>query len=198
MKKFDYLIVIVAIVCMTLSSCKSSKSVVSPEPEKWQTAELPLKVELQSPMSISLNGRAYMERGKSAFFSARLFGFEVGQAYVTPDRVDLVLKQPQKLWISQAIGALPVPFELVQDALTGDAAALAQLQSKYAGNVEIGGTPTAPTVSILIERKGQKISARLVPDLSQLQTNQPLGRIFETPGSGYKKMDAKSALNVLK
>lgn len=194
MKKFNYIIAIVAIVCMALASCKTSKTVVPAELEKWQTAELPLKVELQSPMAISLNGMAYMERGRSAFFSGRMFGFEVGQVYVTPDQIDLVLKQPQKLWISQEMGALPVPFDLVQDALTGDAVALAQLQAKYADNVEVAGTPSAPVVTVKVERKGMKLSARLLPDLTRLQTNQQLGRSFEVPGSGYKKMDAKSAL----
>lgn len=157
-----------------------------------------MKVELTSPMSVSLNGNAYMERGKSAFFTGRyLFGIEIGQVYVTPDQVDLVVKQPQKLWISKEIGQLPVPFELVQDALLGDEAALAQLAARYADVVTIGGTPAAPTVTLTLERKGQKISARLVPNVEQLRLNEPLSRQFEQPGSGYKKVDAKSALNML-
>lgn len=199
MKKFNILLIVAATVCLALSSCKSTKSVVGPEATKWQTAELPLKVELTSPMSVSLNGNAYMERGKSAFFVGRyLFGIEIGQAYVTPDQVDLVLKQPQKIWINQEIGNLPVPFDLVQDALLGDEAALSQLASRFGDVVKIGGTQSAPTITISLERKGQKISARLVPNVEQLKINEPLSRRFETPGDAYKKVDAKSALNLLK
>lgn len=198
MKKNHYILLVFAVMCMVLASCKSSQTAVSPAQHKWQTAELPIKVELLSPQHVTISGRAYMERGQSAFFSGRMLGFEIGQVSVTPNQLDLVMRQPEKIWVSQELGEVPIDYAMVQDALIGDLDALLQLASEYGDAVVIEGTAEAPAVTISAEKGGLKMSIRLVPDLTQIRLNKPLERRFENPGSAYRKMDAKTILNLLR
>lgn len=200
MKKYIFLILL-PLFLVVLPSCKSGRNAVSEaslvqEEARWKNVTLPVRVELLEPASFSLNGRATMVRGEYLLISVRMLGFEVGQLYATPEEVDLVVKQLEKIWIQQPIGPqfarLHVPFATFQEALLGEPAAIAALPKRL--EVATGGTERRPQLTVVATVNGKKILARLTLSLDEATWDVKAPQTFTTPGSSYRKTDLGSAL----
>lgn len=91
---------------------------------EWERLRVPLNVSLQSPTSASVSATAIMERDKSVLISLRVFGMEVGFAYVSEDSV-LVVNKIKKWYFSDAtariFGGFPATVGNIQDLLLGRA-----------------------------------------------------------------------------
>jgi len=60
--------------------------------DTWHDVQMPVKVVLNKPMSMSMSGRATMVRDSLVNISMRVFGMEVAVAMLTPDSLYLVDK----------------------------------------------------------------------------------------------------------
>lgn len=91
---------------------------------EWERLRVPLNVSLQSPTSASVSATAIMERDKSVLISLRVFGMEVGFAYVSEDSV-LVVNKIKKWYFADAtsriLGGFPATVGNIQDLLLGRA-----------------------------------------------------------------------------
>lgn len=88
----------------------------------WQTLEVPVKVNISSPMKFSCSARMQMIRGRWLGISVRMLGFEV--AYLTADNDSLhAYVKVQKRYVSESISRLFASsgynLSNVQDLLLG-------------------------------------------------------------------------------
>lgn len=134
-----YIIGVVAI--MLTTGCRSSKqtiadyeAVVTDATEsyynmvdsckEWHDVTMPVKVELKSPSSMSVSGRARMVKDESLYISFRVFGMEVAQLYVDQDSIHATYKL-KKMYISESLseikGNFPLTLGNLQDIMLGRA-----------------------------------------------------------------------------
>lgn len=89
---------------------------------EWQDVTLPVKIAVTSPKSITLSGRASMERGKSINISVRMLGFEVASMLIDNDSIH-VIDRYHKAYVSESIphlfGGEKVSVTDLQDLLLG-------------------------------------------------------------------------------
>ena len=71
----------------------------------WQTLEMPIKVNISSPMNFSCSARMQMIRGKWLGISVRMLGFEVAYLTADTDSVHAYVKV-QKRYVSESIASL--------------------------------------------------------------------------------------------
>lgn len=134
------LVVVVVLVALGVAGCRSTRQVpVEPtgtavadaaqlykrlgkNDGSWTDVTVPVKLQLSSPASLSVSGRARMVRGRSVDISLRVLGMEVAQLYVTNDSV-YALYRLKKQYIAegirQAVGKFPVNLDNLQDLLLG-------------------------------------------------------------------------------
>lgn len=99
------------ITCLLLiaASCSSPRKGVSGYPQgetlQWKDLSLPISVNIKSPVAFKVNGVMTMVNGQDILISLRMFGFEVGAAYVTSDSVFAYAKL-QKVYVAESIGRL--------------------------------------------------------------------------------------------
>lgn len=203
MKKY-LLLILLPLLLIAMPSCRSKSNVAGgdsaltgqQEEAPWQNVSVPVKVELLEPVAFSISGRATMVRGEYVLVSMRMLGFEVGQVYVTPEELDIVVKQLDKMWIQQPIGErfhkLGLPFSTLQDALLGDEAAIERLPESL--GAVASGSGKSPSLTLTTTAKGKRIRARLTVSLSEAQWDQPTPAKFSTPGSSYKKTTLTEAM----
>ncbi len=88
----------------------------------WQSLEVPVKVNIASPMSFSCSARMQMIRGKWLGISVRMLGFEVAYLTADNDSVHAYVKV-QKRYVSESIAGLFASsgynLSNVQDMLLG-------------------------------------------------------------------------------
>lgn len=106
--KYTALSLVTVAVCL-LSGCGSSKKATGKIPQEvanadtpygrmimsyspWETVSMGVKVRVDSPMSFSISGKAYMENGKNVHVSLRVLGFEVGVLHINSDSAFVVDK----------------------------------------------------------------------------------------------------------
>lgn len=207
MKKKHLILLLLSLVVMTFAGCRSKKEVavqqpvVVPEVEQpsWTSVRMPVRVTIDQPMRLSMSGTMTMVRGEYILVSFRTFGFEVAQACATPEQMDLVLKMPSKMWVSEPLGDRlsrhDIDFSSLQDALLDNSMELPKLSGSV--SIQTGGTPETPEVTVEMTAKGSKISATLSYDLSAAQWDLANPSRFSDPGSGYKKISLESAANAL-
>lgn len=207
MKK-QHLILLLALMTMAFAGCRSKKEaapqtqqIETPvvEQPSWNSVQMPVRVTIDNPMRLSMNGTMTLVRGEYILVSFRTFGFEVAQACVTPEQMDLVLKMPSKMWVSEPLGERltkrDIDFTKLQDALLDNSLRLPKLPGSI--SVTTGGTDETPEVSVEMTAKGSKISATISYDLAQAKWEPANPARFSTPGSGYKKISLETAAKTL-
>ncbi|MBD5267686.1 MAG: DUF4292 domain-containing protein [Bacteroides sp.] len=131
--------ILTAIFCaMILAGCHASKKTVSVIPgdgdsrasfvgavnryPAWTDVEVPVGIDISSPVNFNISGRAKMVRGEVIDISLRMLGFEVGRLYLNQDSVFGYVKM-SKISIAESLGDLtaqiPMNISNVQDLLTG-------------------------------------------------------------------------------
>ena len=123
--KFLY-ILLITFVCITVSSCSSSKSalgtsgaderefssskdrlreVILRNSNEWTTVSVPVKFELKSPANISASAKAYLQRDSSIYFSVKFFGMEVAVLDIRNDSI-IALDKYHKYYAAEKISDL--------------------------------------------------------------------------------------------
>ncbi|MCM1333133.1 MAG: DUF4292 domain-containing protein [Bacteroides sp.] len=128
----------VIVIGAVMGGCGSSKKVTGPDIDTgdsqasysevvkqypaWTDVEVPLNIDISSPVNFSISGRAKMVRGNVVDISLRMLGFEVGRLYLNSDSVFGYVKM-SKTCIAESLGDLtaqiPMNISNVQDLLTG-------------------------------------------------------------------------------
>lgn len=200
MKQPLYLIIAVTAL-LSLAACRSGKNAAVTEPTvaeetKWSNVSAPCRLEVTSPMNLSVKGTLTMVRGKSMLVSARFLGFEVGQLSATPESIDLVMKQPDKIWINEDLAKrlhqAGLTFDTVQEAVLGQPKALEKVERKFP--ITDNGSRTSPSFTVMMDRNGQRIAATLTVDLEQAQWDTPSPATFTAPGSNYRRVKASDII----
>ena len=203
MKKY-LLILLVILTGLTLPSCRSKKEVtggdlIVQEEVKWKNVSVPVKFELLEPQKFTMSGRATLVRGEYVYVSMRFLGFEVAQLYVTPTEADAVIKQGNRMWIQEPIGerlaSLNIPFEVLQEAMLGEPAAISRLPQGL--DLTFGGTRETPVLTLRIKAKNSSAMARMTMNLSEAQWDSPRPAEFTAPGSDYTKIGVKDLRKML-
>lgn len=186
---------------MPLAGCRSHKrqaeaAAIAQEEAAWSNVQLPVTVAVTKPADISLSGTATMVRGEYIYLSLRFWGFEVGQVNITPEEADVVLKQPQKLWmhtpVAERIARYGVSFASLQEAVLGNRDLIAKVPRGV--NVEFGGSDTKPEVTVSGKVNGKDIEVMLTLNLGAAKWDQPAPKGFTAPGSGYRQVSLEEAL----
>lgn len=182
MKATTKVIALVALLAVGFSGCRSKQAVetsVQPAPEeqvveKWRNVQMPVSLIINQPLGMSLSGTATMVNNQYIYMSFRLLGFEVAQANLTPDEVDFVLKQPEKIWLKEPVGdklaAMDLTFEKLQQMMLDD--------DEY---------------SLKTTAAGRNIDVTLRWNRDDARWNVERPAAFSAPGSNYKKMTLQSA-----
>lgn len=196
MKK--HLLIILSILAVLLAGCKSKKETVAPVAETyvWQNVSMPVTLTIQQPMSLTLNGTLTMVRGQYALMSFRTFGFEVAQACVTPEEMNLVLKMPSKMWVCEPIAdrlqSRSIDFTKLQDALVDD-----NMQSVSVNGFGVSSNDGVTTLTLSTAAKGMTLSASVSCNLKDAKWDVAKPAAFSAPGSGYRMIDLQSAAKSL-
>lgn len=204
MKKLFCITLFVALIVTGFNACRSAKNAPVAEPvqpeeveaQKWDNVTFPVRVNILQPMSFTLNGTATMVRDKYIYVSMRMLGFEVAQFYVTPDELDVVMKQPQKMWIQEQIGDRlqdhGISLLTLQEALLGERSA----QSKLPQTLQCGGTDDLPIFRVQTKIKNTQVDMMLECRLEDLHINVAGPADFKAP-TGIAKTTIQKASTVL-
>lgn len=207
MKKSSLLILITSLLLLLpLAGCRSGKNAASKpalteqqEFEKWKNVTIPVKITILKPQRFSFSGTATMVRNEYILVSLRFLGFEVGRLHLSPETADVVLKQPQKVWIQTDVASqlsrTGLTFAQLQEALLGDREFADKMPSTF--NVSFAGTENAPEVTVSGVVKGKAIEATLSWDLDAARWNTESPATFTEPGSAYLKTSVENALKAL-
>ncbi len=202
-KHFTFILGLLAV--FILAGCRSQKQTstapVEPAAEEptWANVSMPVRVSIVEPVKFALNGTATMVRGEYVLVSFRTFGFEVATVCLTPEELNLVMKMPSKVWVQEPVGerlrSRGLQFSTLQEAMLGNNSVLSRLPKSV--DVAMGGTETAPEVTLKTTLKGKKFEVTLAWDLDAAKWNRENPATFSTPGSGYKRMTLESAAKML-
>lgn len=159
MTKFRNFITILlgTLVILGTASCHSSRNATktpSRPVSEWHELQIPVRVSVKSPMSMSLSGRATMVRDSLINISMRVFGFEVAVVNITADSIFVVDKHNKYYFaepLSSVMGSHQISVGQIQDLILG-----------------------RDTESLLLARLAES------PGTSDIQTNTLL---FRNPGS---------------
>lgn len=195
MKK--HLIILLSALIIMVSGCKSKKQVTAQEElTTWQNVSMPVTMTVSDPMSLTLSGTLTMVRGEYALVSFRTFGFEVAQAYATPEEMNLVLKMPSKIWVNEALGdrlsSKGVDFTKLQDEIIKD-----NIPAMNVSGLSVSSSNGVNTLSVSTTANGIKLSATLSLNLNDAKWNVSNPASFTTPGSEYRKLSLASAAKTL-
>lgn len=160
---------------------------------------MPVKIRIIQPQKFTFSGTATMVHGKYMLITLRFLGFEVGQAYLTPDMADVVLRQPSKIWLREPVGErlqrAGIDLATLQETLLGNRRVLSKVPESI--GLTIAGTELHPAVMVKTKLKGKPVEAELTWDLENAKWNQTDPPIFKTPGSGYRQTDAATLLKLI-
>lgn len=197
-----YRIILILAALLLLAGCRSQKqAVVTPQEEEatWRNVQMPVTVTMLKPQKMSISGTATLVRGEYVYISLRFLGFEVGQINVTPAEADVVLKQPQKLWVNMPVDAylerLGVPFTSLQEIMMGNRDFMSKVPRDM--RVTFGGSEEKPEVEISGKLKGKDVELVLTWNLGAAKWNQESPRGFTAPGQGYNKLTAEEAFKLI-
>ncbi len=206
MKKILRTTLLVGLMLVGLAGCRSAKKAADQpgriaQPEvvetpKWENVTFPVRLNIIQPMGFALNGTATLVRDKYIYVSFRMLGFEIAQAYVSPEQMDLVMKQPQKMWIEEPMANRfkehKLSFSVLQEALLGDVAVRDELPAL----LQCGGTETAPQFRLQTKMKGMQLDVVLECMLDDARWNVDRPATFSAPG-GISKSTIQNAAALL-
>lgn len=186
MKATTKVIAVIALLALGVAGCRSKQAVetsVEPAPgeqvvERWKNVQMPVTLIMNQPLGISLNGTATMVNDQYIFMSFRMLGFEVAQANLTPDEVDFILKQPDKIWLKEPVG----------DRLESMGLTFGKLQQMMLDDDEYSLKTTASGKTIDVTLRWRRDDARW---------NIESPARFSAPGGNYKKMTFQSAKKLI-
>lgn len=101
-------------------SAEQRINVLAKSYNKWNEINVPLKIDISSPMNVSASGRAYMKRGEWAYVTMRFLGMEVVNMYVTRDSV-FAADKINRRYVAERISNVfsGITLENIQDMLMG-------------------------------------------------------------------------------
>lgn len=180
MRKIIKYIGIIAVVALGVTGCRSKHAAATDVPAveqvvgQWENVQMPVRLIINQPMGISLNGTATMVRNDYIYMSFRMLGFEVAQVSVTPEEFNFVMKQPDKVWFKEPVGnrleQIGLTFEKLQQIMLDD--------DEYTLKTTING---------------KTIDATLSWSRSDARWNIERPARFMAPGENYKKITLESA-----
>lgn len=91
-----------------LSACHSGRNVTrTPEGHSasWQLLEVPVKLSMSKPMSMSMSGKLIVKRDSAAYLSLRMLGMEVAYAYADADSA-VLCDRYHKLYLAEPLEKL--------------------------------------------------------------------------------------------
>ena len=97
------------LLCLVLAACHSSRkaTVADNGIYRWHTLEVPVKVSVEKPLSLSCSGKATLVRDSVIYVSMRMLGMEVAYLYADADSA-ILCDRFHKLYISEPLdGLLP-------------------------------------------------------------------------------------------
>jgi hypothetical protein len=207
---------LMTVMAWAMSSCRSGRNVTTVAPETeyqtWHDVYMPVKVNLKSPSSLSLSGRATMVRDSVINISFRVLGFEVAVANVTNDSVWLVDKYHKYLFaepLSAITGGHNLSVGDIQqllmrraalgDVLSFDNSRLEQpVTIKYADPVESVFGSYYSDIAVSAALTNMEVSAVLDWSLSSAKWNENRSASFVQPDGGYKRITATAVAAMLK
>jgi len=196
------LIIFLSVFSLLLAGCKSKKEIAPVEvtpvaTAKWQNVSMPVTMTVNQPMNLTLNGTLTMVRGSYALVSFRTFGFEIARVCATPENLDMVVKMPSKMWVSEPLGnrmrSRSIDFTTLQDDLLNPDAAAITIPG-----LSISSADGVTALSISTTAKGMKLSATVTFDIDDARWDVSNPAAFSTPGSDYRKLSAEAVLKSLK
>ncbi len=182
MNQFARYIIIALFAAFMFTGCRSKRAAAPAADSeavelvtgRWSNVQMPVRLTINQPMGLVLNGTATMVRNEYIYMSFRMFGFEVAQANVTPDEFDFVMKQPDKVWFKEPLGnrleQVGFTFEKLQQIMLDD--------DEY---------------SLKTTANGKTIDATLSWSRDDARWNVERPARFSSPGENYKKMTLESA-----
>lgn len=134
MKKLSHIFAIISI-ALLFSECHSGKKAVTAtttppstsagtfmSTRQWHDVEVPVNIEISSPVNFSISGRARMSKDRNVDISLRMLGFEVGRLYADRDSVFGYVKMSKAYFaesLAELTGGLEMNISNVQDLLMG-------------------------------------------------------------------------------
>lgn len=112
------------LLCLGLAACHSSRKATADDNSqyRWNTLEVPVKVSVEKPMSLSCSGKATLVRDSAIYVSMRMLGMEVAYLYADADSA-VLCDRFHKLYISEPLdGLLPARYArigLLQQLMLG-------------------------------------------------------------------------------
>lgn len=189
----------------------------------WTDLRVPVNVNITSPASLKVGGMMTMVNGKDIHMSLRMFGFEVGAAYITADSVWAYAKL-QRVYIAESTASLlngvTLPVADIQALLIGAPVTLPESRRVKATTSEltgqplgisidrgsgrnvsviyepVPGAPLASDVEITAGSDKKRIEATLSYDWSRAKTDTGASVNFSIP-AGYRRINAAALLKAI-
>ena len=95
------------LLCLCLAACHSSRkaTVADNGTYRWSTLEVPVKVSVEKPVSLSCSGKAMLVRDSAIYVSMRMLGMEIAYLYADADSA-VLCDRFHKLYISEPLDRL--------------------------------------------------------------------------------------------
>lgn len=193
---------------------------------QWADLSLPVTVSVTKPTSLRIGGTMTMVNGRDILISLRMFGFEVGAAYITADSVYAYAKM-QRVYVAESItdilGGLNADVSTVQSLLIGSPLTLPHNangteidittlpttgqpltisishSSGRAASIAytpVEGAPLAEETAISAVSARSELAASLSYDWSRAQVDKGNTRSFSIP-NGYRRLSGAALLKSL-
>lgn len=191
---------------------------------EWADLSVPVNVSIIRPTSLRIGGTMTMVNGRDILISLRMFGFEVGAAYVTADSVYAYAKM-QRVYVAEsindALGGLDMSIADLQALLIGAPFTFPTAQSDIDISVSqstgqpltisishpsgrtasiaytpLEGAPLAEEIALSAISGRNELAASLSYDWSRAQVDKGDTRSFSIP-RGYRRLSGASLLKSL-
>lgn len=207
--------ILVLAMSVMMSSCHSTRSNVATLADgSWHDVYMPVKVKLNSPMSMSLSGRATIVRDSLVNISMRVLGMEVAVVNMTSDSLIMVDKYHKYLFaesLGKIMGSHKLSLGDIQDIMLGlnSNSPLNQLSFNNPGSEkpvvatfsDFLSTPAgnlAQTVTVDAPLNKTDVQAQLIWSAESAKWNVYPETNFVTPSKGYKTVSIDKALSSFK
>lgn len=211
---------VVILTLMSATSCRSRQSadtnVSASQIElsvarQWHDLRIPVSIAIESPVILSVSGRATMVRDSLVDISMRVFGFEVASARVTPDSVFLVDKYHKYYFaepLSQFLGGRDLSLGDIQNMLLGRGMksplvfennhGKGPVTISFGDYVNTSGGPVASSVDVSAPLRQMDIRAALEWDTGDARWNTYPKIKYSGPGNNYRRITASNVRDMLR
>jgi hypothetical protein len=213
--KHIFTCLLLAVATLAMTSCHSTRTAtVTSANGGWHDVYMPVKVKVNSPMSMSLSGKATIVRDSLVNLSMRVLGMEVAVVNMTNDSIVLVDKYHKYLFsesMANLMGSHKLTLGDIQDIMLGlnSNAPLNQLSFNNPGSEkpvvatfsDFEDTPAgkmAQTVTVEAPLKKNDVEAQLIWSAASATWNTGRSVDFTTPVKGYKQISLDKALSIFK